>query len=218
MPNTNHYNSITTLLWDWNGTLLNDKNICIQAMNPLLEARKLPLLNELRYKQVFTFPVKDYYQQLGFDFTKEPFDIPALEFMDNYHRLLTSVQLFDDVKSTLAAFKEKGFRQMVLSAMEQQSLLKTIKKLNIFHFFEAIAGIEDHFAHGKVHRAFALFQQFNLKRENILLIGDTLHDKEVADEMGCRCVLVSNGHQAKERLLVNGNKVVESLSELLTIL
>jgi len=78
-------NHVELILWDWNGTLLNDQTICIDAMNRLLVKRGLPLLTEEKYRRVFTFPVKTYYAQLGFDFAKEPFEIPALEFMEQYH-------------------------------------------------------------------------------------------------------------------------------------
>ncbi len=210
--------TITTIVWDWNGTLLDDREICIQSMNDLLYERHLPLLTRERYLKVFDFPVKDYYRALGFDFEKEPFDIPALQFMENYHKLLPSAQLFDEVKQTLTRFREQGYKQIVLSAMEQQSLAQSIRKLGIYDYFEAIAGIEDHFAHGKIHRGKLLFEKLGLSGRNCLLIGDTLHDEEVASELGCSCVLVANGHQSEERLMVNGNVVVSSLKELVALL
>jgi phosphoglycolate phosphatase len=210
--------AINTIVWDWNGTLLDDRDICIQSMNDLLRQRGLPLLTRERYLKVFNFPVKDYYQALGFDFKQEPFDVPALQFMDNYHQLLPNALLFDEVKATLAFLKERGYRQVVLSAMEQKSLVQSIRKLGIYDYFEAIAGIEDHFAHGKIDRGRLLFERLGLSGKNCLLIGDTLHDEEVASELDCSCALVANGHQSKERLMVNGNVVVSSLKELLALL
>jgi phosphoglycolate phosphatase len=213
-----NFSAINTIVWDWNGTLLDDREICIQSMNDLLHQRGLPLLTRERYLKVFNFPVKDYYQALGFDFEQEPFDVPALQFMDNYHQRLPKALLFNEVKATLAFLKERGYKQVVLSAMEQKSLVHSIRKLGIFDYFEAVAGIEDHFAHGKIHRGKLLFEKLGLSSKNCLLIGDTLHDEEVASELGCSCVLVANGHQLKERLMVNGNVVIASLKELATLL
>ncbi|RLD72105.1 MAG: HAD family hydrolase, partial [Bacteroidetes bacterium] len=45
------------ILWDWNGTLLDDTDICVQCINSLLETRQLNLLNKERYRKIFTFPV-----------------------------------------------------------------------------------------------------------------------------------------------------------------
>ena len=55
-----------TIIWDWNGTLLDDVDISIAATNMLLEERGLPLLDKKRYQEVFDFPVKDYYARIGF--------------------------------------------------------------------------------------------------------------------------------------------------------
>ncbi|MCK4288095.1 MAG: HAD hydrolase-like protein, partial [Bacteroidales bacterium] len=62
---------IKTIIWDWNGTLLNDIDICINSINILLEHRNIENLTKEIYKEIFTFPVKDYYSKAGFDFTKE---------------------------------------------------------------------------------------------------------------------------------------------------
>ncbi len=82
------------IIWDWNGTLLNDVDICIKSMNHLLEKRNLTLLDINRDKAVFGFPVKDYYAKIGFDFTKENFEIPANEYMDWFHFYLPDAKLF----------------------------------------------------------------------------------------------------------------------------
>ena len=67
------YTPIETIIWDWNGTLLNDLRLCVKTINSLLEKRSLPVLTTSSYKEVFSFPVKDYYEKVGFDFSKEDF-------------------------------------------------------------------------------------------------------------------------------------------------
>jgi phosphoglycolate phosphatase len=37
----------------------------------MLRKRNLPLLSLKKYKEVFTFPVRDYYEKIGYNFTKE---------------------------------------------------------------------------------------------------------------------------------------------------
>ena len=57
------------IIWDWNGTLLNDRWLCVEAINQALNKRNLPMLTEGKYKDVFSFPVEDYYKKVGFDFS-----------------------------------------------------------------------------------------------------------------------------------------------------
>ncbi|HAN00616.1 MAG TPA: HAD family hydrolase [Marinilabiliales bacterium] len=212
------YKNYELIIWDWNGTLLDDRDICITSMNHLLSERNLPTLDLQRYREVFTFPVKDYYQRLGFDFDREPFEIPALEFMDQYHLRLHQATLFPDAVPVLTSIQQAGYGQMILSAMEQESLITTVINLGIEPFFEEVAGISDQYAHGKIGRAIELLKQKDILPHRSLLIGDTLHDAEVAGKLGCQCLLVSRGHQSAHRLLASGWPVVESLSQVLQCL
>lgn len=66
------------LIWDWNGTLLNDLQLCVTVMSDMLKGRDLPLLTAERYREVFGFPVKDYYVKLGFNFGIESFEIISI--------------------------------------------------------------------------------------------------------------------------------------------
>jgi len=202
------------LVWDWNGTLLNDVEICVESINHLLQARDIPLLNYESYRQVFGFPVRDYYEKAGFDFSTEPFDIVAIEFIDIYRAHLPACSLFADVVQTLEFFNSIGIPQYVLSAMQQEMLEKSLEEKGILQFFQLAAGTGDHFASGKIESAIRLQNQINCDPSDVLLIGDTIHDSEVAAEMGWECILIAKGHQSAERLQKTGRKVLENLTAL----
>jgi len=203
-----------TIIWDWNGTLLNDLGLCIDSINALLKKRSLKLLDHASYKEVFSFPVKNYYEIIGFDFSKEDFEIPAKEFIDLYDSSVKNCPLHFSAVEILEFFRQKKYPQFVLSAMKQPMLEKTLKHNGIFHFFEGVAGLNDHYAVSKVERGKELLNEFNIDVQNTWMIGDTDHDFEVARELGIRCILVADGHQSEERLKETGAEVVSSLSEL----
>lgn len=206
------------IIWDWNGTLLNDISICVSSMNRLLEERNLPKLNHSTYKQLFTFPVRQYYEAIGFDFCKEPFDIPALKFIDYYHECLPSVGLFNEAASVLKKIESLGCQQFILSAMEQNTLAKSVSDLGIANYFKCIKGIGDHFARSKVQSGKELFKEQVIHASETVLIGDTLHDMEVAEQLGVSCILIAQGHQSYDRLKINGNVVLQSLNDLIDCL
>jgi phosphoglycolate phosphatase len=203
------------IIWDWNGTLLNDLNLCIKSINTLLEKRKLPLLSNHSYREVFSFPVKNYYTAIGFDFATEEFSLPAQEFIDLYEIGVNGCRLHDQAFEVLSYFRDRGCRQFVLSAMHQDMLVKTLKHNEIYHFFEGVAGLDDHYAVSKVERGRQLISSFNINREQTLMIGDTNHDYEVAQDLGIACVLVADGHQSVQRLENTGTQVVKNLTELI---
>lgn len=206
-----------SIIWDWNGTLLNDLEFCISTINILLKKRNLELLTPDSYKECFSFPVKDYYQTIGFDFEKEDFEIPAREFINIYDNGVKNCSLHCSAIQTLNYFKEKGIRQFVLSAMKEDMLKQTLKQQGIFEYFEGVAGLNDHYAVSKIERGQQLISKYNINKGNTTIIGDTIHDFEVAEQLNINCILVADGHQSKDRLLGTGTKVIESLQQLETV-
>ena len=202
-----------TIIWDWNGTLLNDVEMCVECMNVLLEKRNLPRLTTERYRNVFGFPVKDYYEKIGFDYSREDFEVPAKEFMDLYHKSLPETKLFPCAEEVLEYFKRKGFRQVMVSAMEHDSLVKTLKERKIDSYFEAVSGIDNIFAGGKTEMARGFVAHLGQNTNEMLFIGDTLHDREVARDLGIDYLLVAAGHQSEDVLLEKTARVVAHLSE-----
>ncbi len=207
-----------TIIWDWNGTLLDDAEICRTAINKMLKARNLAELSLEKYRDVFTFPVIDYYRQVGFDFDKEEWEPVAMEFINLYLSALNEVELTPFAKETLQKFKQKGYRQAIISAMQHDALLKSVSELGIYDYFDFIGGIGDHYGGGKVENARNYFTVAGLNPDQVTLIGDTIHDSEVAAELGCKCVLVTTGHQSLRRLQQTGLTVIKNLSEIESVL
>ncbi len=204
----------THLIWDWNGTLLDDAWLCVDIMNGMLADRGLPLKTLEDYRSIFDFPVRDYYERLGYDFSKEPFAEVGREFMVLYNQRQRESSLHKEVREILERFRQKGFKQYILSAREHNELVLETRDLRINHFFTEIFGLEDHFAHGKTHVGIRMLEKISIQGERILYVGDTCHDAEVAREIGIDCILIPNGHNSKERLEAARVPMVSSLTEL----
>lgn len=206
------------ILWDWNGTLLDDAWLCVEVMNRVLAERNLQPLTLQRYRDIFAFPVKDYYLMLGFDFEKEPFEKVGMDFMDLYNLRQRECMLHPEARGILLKLAGKGIPQSVLSAREENELRTEIKESGIASFFDKIYGLDDHYAHGKTDVGVKLIVDLGLPVEKLLFIGDTLHDAEVAKELKIDCILIPAGHHSQERLSVSGFPVIASLKELTGLL
>jgi phosphoglycolate phosphatase len=200
-----------TIIWDWNGTLLNDIDICIESINCLLSDRKLPLLSREKYLDIFGFPVIDYYKRIGFDLQKEPFEIPARQYIEIYTSKIKACCLHNSAVQVLTFFKNKGFRQLILSASELNILEESVDHFNIRNFFETFMGLDNHFATSKTELGLQLFRNLDINPDKACFIGDTTHDFEVAAMLGCKCILVAEGHQSFSKLKDTGTIVIEKL-------
>jgi phosphoglycolate phosphatase len=206
------------VIWDWNGTLLNDVELCRSIINKILIINGLPELSHNQYKNIFTFPVKDYYSAAGLDFNKTSFEILGKIFIDEYEERKYECSLFDGAKEVLAAIKEKGIKQSVLSAYKHDNLINILNNYGLTDYYEHIIGLDNIYAGGKSELGLKLREKISLKGEEILFVGDTLHDAEVANQMNVDCVLLSAGHQTMEKLKVNGATVLDDLKALKKII
>lgn len=99
-------NCLKKIVWDWNGTLLDDVDLCFSCINRLLVNHDLKPLDTLdQYREVFTFPIEDYYRTVGFDFDQIPFSILAHEYMEDYQEKSYACNLHADVLSVVAKAK-----------------------------------------------------------------------------------------------------------------
>lgn len=203
---------IRQILWDWNGTLLDDVAYGISVRNRTFPAFGLPTMDSIEeYHRQFTFPIRLYYERAGV--TDENFVAVAHAWMDEYVRGFSTVPLHTDALAVLGRFEKAGLRQVVLSATKRNMLVEQISQFGIRHLFHDLIGLDDIYAGSKedVGRQYLLTSGFS--PAETLMIGDTLHDADVARAIGAHCILVARGHQSRETLETSGFPVVGTLEE-----
>ncbi|PKL51238.1 MAG: HAD family hydrolase [Planctomycetes bacterium HGW-Planctomycetes-1] len=201
------------IIWDWNGTLLDDVWLCVDILNDMLTRRKMKMTTLTQYQADFDFPVISYYLKIGFDFEKESFDDIAREYIAAYESQRFRCSLRAGTVDIIKLLKAEGVLQSVLSASQRLSLVEALELFKLTDFFENIAGLDDYYAHSKMDIGKNLMKNLSASRKEVLLIGDTTHDYEVARELGADCLLTPAGHQSKERLIACGAKVCDNLNE-----
>lgn len=208
------YNQIMKyLIFDFNGTVLDDMDVCLEAENRTIEhygLERKPLTRE-EYLDIFTFPVKDYYEAVGFDWNKFSYEEVGAYWFSWYRKLKDKYKVFDGVIELCEKNRQAGNRNILLSASSRIELLKQLDELEIAQYFDEVLGIDNIYAGSKLD--VALNWMKDKKAEECLMIGDTLHDLEVAKEMGIRCVLVAKGHQPKEKLMKYCDEVYDDIRE-----
>lgn len=203
------------IIWDWNGTLFDDTNWCIEVMNHLLTSRGLKNIGSIEeYHEKFCFPIIDYYTSLGFDFERDSFETLASEFIDMYHSNNTGQsKLHNNALSVLNEIDRMGITQIILSASQMDNLYSQVNKFDIEPYFDAILGISNIYAKSKIQVGQDYINKSNVSKG--LLIGDTIHDYEVAQALNMDCILVANGHQSEISLKSTSVPVVKDVKSVL---
>ena len=211
-------NRIRHVIWDWNGTLLDDVDGCVAVLNGMLARRGLPNITRDLYKQRFGFPVRPFYQGLGFDVSDAAFEALACEFIGAYKAALHQIALHKDALAVMIALDNHVDGQLVVSAMEHSMLGLMLRDYDVMPLLRAHQGTTNLQAGSKVEVGVTKIRALGLSPDELLLVGDTAHDVELARAIGCECVLHSGGHQTRERLELTGCRVVDELEDVLKLL
>ncbi len=201
------------IVWDWNGTLLNDFTTGLKTLNDMLDRRGVSVVNEKTYKDIFGFPVIDFYHKVGFDMEKESFHNLSLDFVETYDRYITDIFLNPQVLEILPAIQQQGMKQYILSALKEDILHQMLSDFKIEDYFEQACGSDDIYASSKTERGQRMLSLYKFSPEDTLMIGDTLHDAEVAEALGFDCLLFAGGHNSEWRLREKAS-VIQDFGEL----
>lgn len=203
------------IIWDWNGTLLNDRWLCLESINKLLVGRGKNPLSDEEYLAYFDFPVRDYYVKAGFDFTKEDFKIPAIQFIEFYELKRKQCLLQDNALDVLKYFHQQGVSQYLLSASESAVLNDMVDFFDLRKYFTQVCGLNNHYAASKLDLGRELIKDISVSPEELLMVGDTCHDQEVASALGVSVILYDQGHFPTYRLEGCGCRLISDLKELI---
>ena len=204
---------LTTVIWDWNGTLADDVRVALQSVNDILARRgREPITLEQYYSYMDT-PIRRFYENLFHPLPDDLFDTMMLEFNQGYRRHMISTGLMEGAKEALEAFRRAGLTQIIVSASHTGELSHFSRLFGVEGYFRWILGAEDFQAAGKVEMACRFLQEQGIAPEECAVIGDTLHDLEMAKAIGCPVCLLDRGHQSRAQLESAGEPVFHHLED-----
>ncbi len=202
----------TYVLWDWNGTLLDDVQVAVDVNNDIFPTFGLTPLGGLAdYHRLFRFPIREYYRDLGV--TDDIFPSIANAWMQGYMERSKDCPLQKHALGALEAFHQAGFQQAILSASKEEYLHEQIARFPIGGYFQAALGLSHIYATSKVDLAKEFLTNHGVDPRQAVFLGDTLHDAEVAEAIGCECILIARGHQPWQTLLEANVPVFEDLQK-----
>lgn len=196
------------VIWDWNGTLLDDTTAALKAFNVQLVRRDLPTISRAFYRDHFAFPVKPFYALCGVDLDREDWDALAREYHRSYAAEPKALNV--DARAALEKVRASGARQAILSALRQDLLEEALEVYGIREYFDFVYGVDNLDGGSKLARAEALKEKIGTT--DAVLIGDSIHDAEVAKALGFAAVLVATGGHSAARLRAAA-PTVESLAD-----
>lgn len=193
----------THIIWDWNGTILNDTIVVLKAINQVLKDNDLRDVSMEYYRDNFAWPMDEFYIGLGLYKPNEGEDF-SIKVSQPYHVAYEEayglIKLHDKIPEILEYFQAQGKKQSVLSAREEAALKKDIENFKLGDYFEHAYGRHVDNTIGKLDRGKDLLAVLGADPRKILIFGDSCHDHEVAQALGCDVVIVHDGLTSEKAL------------------
>ena len=183
------------VIWDWNGTLLDDVELNHKLLNRLQQIKGVSLSSFEEYRKMFTFPITELYRKAGLFKSMESFRELAAIYVKEYEKGVGGCSLHKYAEEVLAALVQNGATNSVLTASQESRARQQLENYKIMKYFIAVTGKRDYYASGKRELIKKHLEKLGYGAEEIAFVGDTAHDMEIAAAIGCDCILVRNGHQ-----------------------
>ncbi|GIE97821.1 HAD family hydrolase [Paractinoplanes rishiriensis] len=206
----------THLVWDWNGTLLDDLSLVVSSTNHAFAAVGGRSVDSDEHRARFRRPVAEFYAEiLGRAVDEEEFGKLDRIFHDAYRLGLTSMALAADAKTAITAWPGS---QSLLSMWFHSELVPAVETYGLTGLFTRVDGLRTEIGgHLKAGHLATHLDELGVAGEEAVLIGDSLDDAAAADSVGAAAVLYTGGFTHPDRLRASGYPVADSLVEAITI-
>ncbi|MDG4804508.1 HAD hydrolase-like protein [Micromonospora sp. WMMD980] len=204
------------LVWDWNGTLLDDLDLVVRATNVAFASAGGPAVSADEHRVRFRRPIVDYYAELlGRALDTEAFATLDRTFHDTYRAGLTTCALTADATAAIAAWPGS---QSLLSMWFHDELVPTVHTYGLTPHFDRVDGLRATVGDG--HKAGWLekhLAELGLPGREVVLIGDSLDDADAAVSVDARCVLYTGGLSDPAVLRASGHPTADTLTGAVTL-
>ena len=163
------------IFWDWNGTLLDDVDFTHGCLNWMLETHGYPQRYDLaEYREIFGFPIEEYYLRAGFDFARHPYPELAVRFMEHYNAgVERHCPAMANAAATLAELQRRGWQQAVLSASRRDYLIEQVRARGLEDYFTELLGLQDIYGVSKVQVGKDWLRNSGVDPAACVMVGDT---------------------------------------------
>ncbi|TVO53301.1 HAD-IA family hydrolase [Denitromonas halophila] len=181
------------IVFDWDGTLLDSAGAIVRAIQAASGDLGLPVPEDARARHVIGLGLDDALHYAVPELTKNRYPEMVARYRHHYLSRDQELVLFDGVASTIAYLAEQGWLLAVATGKSRVGLDRALVHSGLGAYFHATRCADECFS--KPHPAMLqeLMSELSVAPEQTLMIGDTTHDLQMAQNAGVDGLAVSFG-------------------------
>lgn len=202
------------LVWDWNGTLLDDLPIVIRAVNRAIGPFGLNAIDADVYRDHYTRPVRHFYDRVfGRTVRDEEWLRLNTSFHETYFELASDVDLAPGARDAIKRLHSEGWTQSLLSMSPQDWLDSIVDRLGLTEWLEIVDGLSGPTGGLKATHLEVHLETLDLGGGDVVVVGDTPDDVAAARHVGARPILFHGGSHHMDVLEAEGVPIAETISD-----
>ncbi|MFL6114698.1 MAG: HAD family hydrolase [Catenulispora sp.] len=200
------------LVWDWNGTVLNDFEIILRSTNDSFGDHGLPPITADQYRTQIKMPIRAFYADiLGRDPTDEEWEALDASFHRYYVAYERQARLSDGLPDLFRDWADRGHSQSLLSMYHDDKLVPVVTHHGIAHHFTLVQGTTPPRPARKAEHLQDHLRRLDVDPSQVVLIGDSPDDAYAAQSVGAHAILYSGGFAAAQSLAATGARIADTL-------
>lgn len=212
--------AVPHIVWDWNGTLLDDNHAVLASVNSVCTEFGRPSITLEHWRSIFRRPLTACYEQLlGQSLSPEQWATVDVRYHSKYRTLLGTCGLADGAKDALRGWHTRGGTQSLLSMWFHDELRSLVDAFGLTGYFTRLDGLRA--AVGGGSKARHLVEHLAAQRldpSRVVVLGDVPDDAAAAAAAGTQCVLLTTGVASRGALQRTGAPVANSIAEAVALI
>jgi phosphoglycolate phosphatase-like HAD superfamily hydrolase len=220
----------THVVWDWNGTLLDDNRAVLRAVNQICAHFDRPAITLEQWRGLYARPLTSSYEKLlGRTLTEQDCEWLEHTYHDAYRAQLgrlpetcfdpeAAVRLADGVPHALRTWRDSGRSQSLLSMWFHHELVPLVTELGLAELFDRVDGLRAHVGGGSKRDHLVEHLAAQGLDPTDVTVGDVADDADAATYVGARCVLVATGMMSRNALAAAGVPIADSIEQALRLI
>ncbi len=199
------------VVWDWNGTLLDDFSVRLECVNYTLASFDFAPMTADDYRRCITRPIRDFYESALGALATERYRSLARVYSQCWRSRIVEAELTSDALAAIEAVNTHG-TQSLLSMAYHDELVEDMARVGLDPaHFTLVAGSRTDDGVLKADSLSVHLESLQLDPTRVVLIGDSLDDAAAARSVGCSVVLFEGGTHHRRDLESVGVPVANTL-------
>lgn len=194
-------NKYDLVIFDWDGTIMDSIGHIVTCIQHAAIANELKVPDEQSIRDIIGMSLPNAFETLfSVDFA-EKYEEFRRAYKDRYHQGdEEALPLFDGMTELLALLRHRKTKMAVATGKGRPGLDKLMETSKLGHYFEFSRTSDEAESKPSPDMLQQILTHFEIEPGNAIMIGDSIHDLNMAKQVGMDRIGVSFGAHRREKL------------------